>query len=354
MEKKQTKQTNRTPLIVLSILLVIVVLASACYFTLGGAEKKKDKAVQNIEAALAQDNFKKARKTLSEIPSSFSDVKQEYEDKINIREVNSLMSEGKEQEAGELFVKSCSSDNFFAENVATAIALCDNNFIENRITGYKLNEVFSSECRDCDPNDIDEKKNNYVYNEEVKKYNNLIDAIFYAAINENDLTMAQKCLTYYMPIAKESSRTENSSYSTGHYDLTYEEDYYSRDDAQKSMEKLVKVKSYEQQLNSMISSKGKSALNANGLAILNGLVKYMKENPSLRVKVTAHTNAKSRKNKNIELSKEQAEAVVRYLTEKGVPAIQLQSEGLGDEGFENNKFSKALGDTYLEFTIISQ
>ena len=179
MEKKQTKQTNRTPLIVLSILLVIVVLASACYFTLGGAEKKKDKAVQNIEAALAQDNFKKARKTLSEIPSSFSDVKQEYEDKINIREVNSLMSEGKEQEAGELFVKSCSSDNFFAENVATAIALCDNNFIENRITGYKLNEVFSSECRDCDPNDIDEKKNNYVYNEEVKKYNNLIDAIFY-------------------------------------------------------------------------------------------------------------------------------------------------------------------------------
>ena len=256
----------------LSILLVIVVLASACYFTLGGAEKKKDKAVQNIEAALAQDNFKKARKTLSEIPSSFSDVKQEYEDKINIREVNSLMAEGKEQEAGELFVKSCSSDNFFAENVATAIALCDNNFIENRITGYKLNEVFSSECRDCDPNDIDEKKNNYVYNEEAKKYNNLIDAVFYAAINENDLTMAQKCLTYYMPIAKESSRTENSSYSTGHYDLTYEEDYYSRDDAQKSMEKLVKVKSYEQQLNSMISSKGKSALNANGLAVLNGLV----------------------------------------------------------------------------------
>lgn len=217
-----------------------------------------------------------------------------------------------------------------------------------------MNEVFSSECRDCDPNDVDEKKNNYVYNEEAKKYNNLIDAVFYAAINENDLTMAQKCLTYYMPIAKESSRTENSSYSTGHYDLTYEEDYYSRDDAQKSMEKLVRVKSYEQQLNSMISSKGKSALNANGLAVLNGLVKYMKENPSLRVKVAAHTNAKSRKNKNIELSKEQAEAVVRYLTEKGVPAIQLQSEGLGDEGFENNKFSKALGDTYLEFTIISQ
>ena len=123
MEKKQTNQ-NKRALIVLSILLVIVVLASACYFTLGGAEKKKDKAVQNIEAALAQDNFKKARKTLSEIPSSFSDVKQEYEDKINIREVNSLMSEGKEQEAGELFVKSCSSDNFFAENVATAIALC--------------------------------------------------------------------------------------------------------------------------------------------------------------------------------------------------------------------------------------
>lgn len=353
MEEKQTKQ-NRTPLIVLSTLLVIVILAGAFYFTRGGVEKKKDKAVQNIEAALAQDNFKKARKSLSTIPSSFSDVKQEYEDKINIREVNLLKSEGKEQEARELFVKSCSSDNFFADNVATAIALCDNNFIENRITGYKLNEVFSSDCRNCDPNDMDEKKNNNIYNEEVKKYNNLIDAVFYAAINKNDLTMAQKCLTYYMPIAKEASRIENSSYPSGHYDLTYEEDYYSRDDAQKSMEKLVKVKSYEQQLNSMISSRGKSVINSNGLAVLDGLVKYMKANPGLRVKVSAHTNAKSRKNKNMELSKEQADAVVRYLTDKGVPAIQLQSEGLGDEAFENNEFSKALGDTYIEFTIISQ
>ena len=334
--------------------VVIGLVSGLVLVSCGGTEKKKEKAIQSIETALAGNNFSKARKCLADIPSEFNETKQEYTDKINISEINMLIASGKDQEAKELFVMSCTTDRFLVDNVATALSLCDDNFIENKISGYKLNETFSKECRNCAPDDIEEKKNNNAYNEEVKVYNGLIDAVLYAALNDNNLTLAQKCLTYYMPIAKESSRTENSSYSSNHYDLTFTEDYYSRDEAAKTMESLVKVKGIENQFNSTISSKGKSAVNEDGMAVLNELVKYMKVNQNLRVKVTAHTNKKSRKNKNLELSKEQADAVVRYLISKGVPAQRLQSEGLGEEGFQNNTFSKVLGDTYVEFIVIAQ
>jgi len=57
-----------------------------------------------------------------------------------------------------------------------------------------------------------------------------------------------------------------------------------------------------------------------------------------RIRVDGHTDSRGKRDMNLQLSRQRAEAVVRYLTDKGVAAARLTAEGLGpDKPVGSNK-----------------
>lgn len=63
---------------------------------------------------------------------------------------------------------------------------------------------------------------------------------------------------------------------------------------------------------------------------LNQIVKLLKEQPSLRVRVHGHTDNTGTPEHNRILSEQRAEAVLSYLVKQGISAGRLESEGHGD------------------------
>ena len=56
----------------------------------------------------------------------------------------------------------------------------------------------------------------------------------------------------------------------------------------------------------------------NAKAELDILVAFLKTYPTVKIKLTSHTDARGKKGYNKRLSKRRAEAVVRYLMSKGI------------------------------------
>lgn len=74
---------------------------------------------------------------------------------------------------------------------------------------------------------------------------------------------------------------------------------------------------------------GKSTLRAESNAELDRLVKLMKDVPSLKIEISGHTDNTGSATLNETLSQSRAEAVVSYLTSKGVQASRMTAKGYG-------------------------
>jgi outer membrane protein OmpA-like peptidoglycan-associated protein len=65
------------------------------------------------------------------------------------------------------------------------------------------------------------------------------------------------------------------------------------------------------------------------------LVKLMKENPYLKLELAAHTDSRGSAGRNKSLSERRANAVVNYLTSKGIPRSRLVAKGYGESKLLN-------------------
>lgn len=63
---------------------------------------------------------------------------------------------------------------------------------------------------------------------------------------------------------------------------------------------------------------------------LDRLTQLMKENPTLRIELSGHTDSKGSDSYNQDLSQRRAKAVVEYLVKAGIPASRLESAGYGE------------------------
>lgn len=62
---------------------------------------------------------------------------------------------------------------------------------------------------------------------------------------------------------------------------------------------------------------------------LNHVVQFMKENPTVRIELSGHTDAKGSAEYNMTLSNERAKAAMEYLAKKGVPRERMEYKGYG-------------------------
>ena len=62
---------------------------------------------------------------------------------------------------------------------------------------------------------------------------------------------------------------------------------------------------------------------------LNRIIKLMKENPTLRVEISGHTDNVGTDKANQKLSMQRAQSVVEYLVDNGIARERLEAKGYG-------------------------
>jgi outer membrane protein OmpA-like peptidoglycan-associated protein len=71
-------------------------------------------------------------------------------------------------------------------------------------------------------------------------------------------------------------------------------------------------------------------LNAESFAELNRLVKFMNDNPAIRIEIAAHTDDMGSNEHNLRLSNKRAASVVSFLTENAISEERLRTKGYGE------------------------
>ncbi|MFC6099974.1 OmpA family protein [Olivibacter domesticus] len=69
--------------------------------------------------------------------------------------------------------------------------------------------------------------------------------------------------------------------------------------------------------------------------ILDGLVKVLKDNPTLRIELSSHTDSRGRDKYNMSLSQKRAQAAVNYLVSKGIARDRMVAKGYGESKLLN-------------------
>lgn len=80
----------------------------------------------------------------------------------------------------------------------------------------------------------------------------------------------------------------------------------------------------------------KSYIRNDAAHVLNNLVNIMKENPGLKIELSAHTDSRGDDNYNQRLSQQRAHAAVQYLISKGISKSRITAIGYGETKLINN------------------
>ena len=75
---------------------------------------------------------------------------------------------------------------------------------------------------------------------------------------------------------------------------------------------------------------GKADLTATSRTTLDRIATILTTNATVKAEVRGHTDSQGDAQKNLELSQQRAQAVVDYLTQKGIAAGRLSAKGLGE------------------------
>lgn len=80
----------------------------------------------------------------------------------------------------------------------------------------------------------------------------------------------------------------------------------------------------------------KSNIRKDAAIILDNLVSVLKQNPSLNIELSSHTDSRGNDQYNMALSQRRAESAVNYLVEKGISRSRLEAKGYGESRLLND------------------
>ncbi len=109
-------------------------------------------------------------------------------------------------------------------------------------------------------------------------------------------------------------------------------------------------------LNNIFFETGKAELKSSSFAELDRVVKFLKENPNIKIEISGHTDNVGNESFNLDLSQKRAKSVMDYLTSKGIEASRLKSEGYGltKPVADNSTEAGRAMNRRVEFTILSK
>ncbi len=101
---------------------------------------------------------------------------------------------------------------------------------------------------------------------------------------------------------------------------------------------------------------GKAILRSESEEALNQVLRFLENNPSLRLEISGHTDNTGSLRINQKLSRDRASAVVNYLVGKGIPQEMLESKGYADTQpvAENNTSDGRMQNRRVEFKVLSK
>ena len=101
---------------------------------------------------------------------------------------------------------------------------------------------------------------------------------------------------------------------------------------------------------------GKAKIRASSFPLLDDAVRVLKEYPTLRMRISGHTDNKGKAAKNQTLSEDRAAAVKDYLTSKGIEGSRIETRGVGpDEPIADNKTNEGRAQNRrIEFELLPQ
>ena len=74
----------------------------------------------------------------------------------------------------------------------------------------------------------------------------------------------------------------------------------------------------------------KAEIRSDAAIELDKLVKLLQDNPSIRIELSSHTDARSSDAYNLDLSQRRAQSAVDYIVSKGISADRLVAKGYGE------------------------
>jgi ompA family protein len=104
-------------------------------------------------------------------------------------------------------------------------------------------------------------------------------------------------------------------------------------------------KKLNQYAKTILFDTGKATIKFESAEILNQIINVLKKYPNSRFRIEGHTDSTGKKQKNIELSQNRADAVKIYLIQGGIASDRLESQGFGPEkpiASNKNKKGRAL------------
>ncbi len=131
------------------------------------------------------------------------------------------------------------------------------------------------------------------------------------------------------------------------------------DEAYKKVEKIIELPSIEEGARTVLSNIffdfNSSKLKKESYAELNQIVEFLKDNPSVSIEISGHTDNIGSREYNLRLSEERARAVANYLIDHGISPDRLKYRGAGfDEPIAPNDTPEGRQkNRRVEFKIIS-
>ncbi len=153
-------------------------------------------------------------------------------------------------------------------------------------------------------------------------------------VNAGELTSDPETGSYIITL----SNGRNYSYFAehpGYYSVSNNVDLLAQSDFNEitvdivlqSVESLTKVSIV---LNNIYFDFDKYELKQESFTELSRVVKFLNDNPNVKIEISAHTDSKGSDDYNLSLSQKRAESVVSYLTSKGIDPARLFAKGYGE------------------------
>ncbi len=140
--------------------------------------------------------------------------------------------------------------------------------------------------------------------------------------------------------------------------MSYQANLDLNSDQIKSLEKSVALDPIKVgatvNLKNVLFKQSKAEFVETSYAELNLVVEFMKENPSVKIRLEGHTDNRGVAKYNVQLSKDRVDAVKKYLVKKGIASKRITGKGYGGSRpiADNENPETRILNRRVEFTII--